>query len=121
MTPSKQLKYPPQKQNDTAQSPRILVRGDRIEIDPKCNTDKGTVNTITARELAAVAMGARSRSAQASEKRPLIEAVSGSAKHRKPAMAANESCRLTLAQAKGLNTRIKASAADKEVTGSFSL
>ena len=88
---------------------------------PKWTAISGTANTMAPTEAENHAARACSTPAKGPSPRDAVSAsCRRSEKHRMPAMQAKLSCRLTLAAAKGLASNSRASAADREVSVSFS-
>ena len=104
-----------------------FVTGAMSEILPKCSAVSGTVNTMAPTELAIVALkkarifrrGRESFVSVGSSRASSVRCSAPETQNR-PAMDANESCRLMLAAANGLAANNMASAVSSDVGGSFS-
>ena len=104
-----------------------FVTGAMSEMLPKCSAVSGTVNTMAPTELAVVALkkarifrrGCESFTS-AGSRRASSARYSAPETQNRPAMDANESCRLMLAAANGLAASNMANAVSSDVGGSFS-
>ena len=104
-----------------------FVTGAMSEMLPKCSAVSGTVNTMAPTELAVVALKkarifrrGRESFTSAGSRRASSARYSAPETQNRPAMDANESCRLILAAANGLAVSNMANAVSSDVGGSFS-
>lgn len=104
-----------------------FVTGAMSEMLPKCSAVSGTVNTMAPTELAVVALKkarifrrGRESFTSAGSRRASSARYSAPETQNRPAMDANESCRLMLAAANGLTASNMANAVSSDVGGSFS-
>ena len=104
-----------------------FVTGAMSEMLPKCSAVSGTVNTMAPTELAVVALKkarifrrGRENFTSAGSRRASSARYSAPETQNRPAMDANESCRLMLAAANGLAASNMANAVSSDVGGSFS-